>query len=87
MPPSRGRFIEEYGADGAICTEDGFTYWREGMMAMDLGIPAVVVNHAVSELPGIRLLAEHLAQAFPDVPVHYIEQRCMFRLVGSVQRL
>jgi putative NIF3 family GTP cyclohydrolase 1 type 2 len=76
------RFVDAYGADMAICSDDGFTYWREGGVATDLGIPVVVVNHAVSELPGMESLARHLRERFPAVPVHYLSQRCMFTLVG-----
>jgi putative NIF3 family GTP cyclohydrolase 1 type 2 len=65
----------------AICTDDGFTYWREGAVATELGIPVVVVNHAVSELPGVASLGRHIEEYFPGVPVHHIEQQSMFRLI------
>jgi putative NIF3 family GTP cyclohydrolase 1 type 2 len=77
------RFVERYGADMAICTDDGFTYWREGGVALDLGVPVVVVNHVVSELPGMQSLARYLAERFPGVPVEYIGGSCMFVLVRS----
>jgi putative NIF3 family GTP cyclohydrolase 1 type 2 len=76
-------FLDAFQADAAICTDDGFTYWHAGALAIDLGIPVIVVNHAVSELHGMRLLAAHLAQRFPSVPVHHIRQRCMFELVAA----
>jgi putative NIF3 family GTP cyclohydrolase 1 type 2 len=76
-------FLDAYGADLAICTDDGFTYWHAGALAIDVGIPVIVVNHAVSELPGVRLLADHLAKTFPEVPVCHISQACMFELVPS----
>jgi putative NIF3 family GTP cyclohydrolase 1 type 2 len=76
-------FLDAYGADLAICTDDSFTYWHAGALAIDLGIPVIVVNHAVSELHGIQLLAEHLAETFPEVPVCHIPQRCMFELVRA----
>ena len=75
-------FIDTYGADIAICTADGFTYWHGGALAIDLGVHVVVVNHAVSELHGMERLATHLTECFPEVPVHLIPQRCMFELVG-----
>jgi putative NIF3 family GTP cyclohydrolase 1 type 2 len=74
-------FLDAFGADLAICTDDGFTYWHAGALAIDLGIPVIVVNHAVSELHGVGLLAGHLAETFPEVPVYHIAQRCMFELV------
>ncbi len=75
------RFLDTYQVDLAICTDDGFTYWRDGALSIDMGIPVIVVNHPVSEVHGMKLLAEHLAQKFPDVPVHFIPQSCMFQLV------
>jgi putative NIF3 family GTP cyclohydrolase 1 type 2 len=77
------QLLDAFNADAAVCTDDGFTYWHAGALAIDLDIPVVVVNHAVSELYGIELLARHLAQRYPAVPVHYIEQRCMFTSVRS----
>lgn len=77
------RFLELYGADIAVCTDDSFTYWREGALAADSGTPVVVVNHAVSEIFGMQLLAEHLCQRFPDVSIHSIPQRCMFQLISA----
>jgi putative NIF3 family GTP cyclohydrolase 1 type 2 len=76
-------FLEAYDVDLAICTDDGFTYWHAGALAVDLGIPVIVVNHAVSELNGVRLLAEHLAETFPEIPVCHIPQRCMYTLVSA----
>lgn len=76
-------FLDTYGAEVAICSDDGFTYWHGGALAIDLGVPVIVVNHAVSELHGMRLLAAHLADAFPEVPVHLIPQRCMYELVWA----
>lgn len=76
-------FLDTYDADLALCSDDGFTYWHGGALAIDLGVPVIVVNHAVSELPGMRLLAAHLAEHFPTIPVHLIPQRCMFELVSA----
>ena len=73
--------LDLYSPDLVICSDDGFTYWHGGALAIDLGIPVIVVNHAVSELHGIELLARHLAHQFPEVAVHHIPQTCMYRLV------
>jgi len=75
------QFIEKLAADMAICTDDGFTYWRDGAYAMDAGFPVAVVNHPVSEEYSMSLLARHLSEKFPQVPVHHIPQRCMYRLL------
>ncbi len=76
------RFIEEFKADLAICTDDGFTYWQDGAFAIDSGTPVILVNHPVAEVPGLKMLAEHLKQKFPGIPVHPIVQSCMYKLVG-----
>ncbi len=76
-----GHLMETYGIDVAICSDDGFTYWRDGAMAIDLGMPVIVVNHPVSEVHGIELLAKHLDSALPDIPVHHIPQRCQYELI------
>lgn len=75
--------LTEEGVDIAICTDDGFTYWRDAAYATDMNIPVIVVNHAVSEEAGLMNLAQHLQAQFPSVPVHHIPQRCMYQLVSA----
>jgi len=74
-------FLDTYKVDIAICTDDGFSYWRDGGLAIDMDLPVILVNHPVGELNGMKLLAEHLQEKFPNIPVHYIQQECMYRLV------
>lgn len=76
------RFLREFKADLAVCTDDGFTYWRDGALAIDSDLPVIIVNHPVAEETGMQLLAEHLKQKFLQVPVHSIPERCMYRIVG-----
>jgi putative NIF3 family GTP cyclohydrolase 1 type 2 len=78
-------FVDELEADAAICTDDGFTYWRDGALAQDMGIPVIIVNHAVSEAAGMAGLAELLRDRFSDISVHFLQNGCMFRLVGPKQ--
>ena len=75
------KFLREFGADCAICTDDGIEYWREGLYAIDNDVPIIVVNHGVAEEAGMIGLAEHLTAALPGVPVHHITQGCMYKLV------
>ncbi len=75
------KFLEDFDADLFICTDDGITYWRDAAYAIDNNIPMVVVNHAVSEDYGMELLAGHLKEKFPGVPVHHIQQGCMYRQI------
>ena len=56
---------------------------RDGGLAIDMGLPVILVNHAVAEINGMKLLAGHLQEKFPELPVHFIPQGCMFRLVGE----
>jgi len=74
-------FIEELRADLAICSDDGSCYWRDGALAIETGIPLLVVHHQVSEEPGMIHLAQYLGQTFGEIPVHHIAQRCMYQLV------
>lgn len=73
--------LGEYDVDAVVATDDGFTYWKDGAAAIELGVPAVVVNHATSEVGGIAALADHLEERF-DVPVHHIAQECMYEVVS-----
>lgn len=76
--------LDEYGVDLAICSDDGFCFWRDGGLAIDLHIPVIIVNHAVSEEAGMIHLAKHLQERFSHIiPVHHIPQRCMYQLVRA----
>jgi putative NIF3 family GTP cyclohydrolase 1 type 2 len=67
-------WLREHNVDIAVVTDDGYTFWREGALAIDHGIPLVVVNHCASEDHGMELLAQHLREQFTDMPVHYLPQ-------------
>jgi len=75
--------ITEYPVDLVICSDDGITYWKDAAYAIDMGLPLIVVNHAVSEEAGLMNLATYLQGVFPDIPVHYLPQRCMYRLING----
>jgi putative NIF3 family GTP cyclohydrolase 1 type 2 len=77
------RMTVDLGVDAAICTDDGIDYWRDGALAIDGGVPLIVVNHPVAEEDGIVSLAETLREALAPLPVHHLPQRCMFRLVSA----
>jgi putative NIF3 family GTP cyclohydrolase 1 type 2 len=74
-------FVSKYHVDLAVCTDDAFSYWRDGEYAIDQQIPVIVANHAVSEEIGIQNLARHLKKEFPMIPVHHIPQGCPYKLV------
>ena len=71
------------GADAIIGTDDGMRYWEMGSWAIDRGLPLIIVNHAVAEEPGLKNLAKHIEQKFPDVKTVHIPQGCMYRVVGG----
>ncbi|MHC4401229.1 MAG: Nif3-like dinuclear metal center hexameric protein [Planctomycetota bacterium] len=78
--------VHDLGADIVICTDDGFSFWRDGSLAIDVEQPVIVVNHPCSEEIGMKRLAEHLAQKFPQVPVHHVPQKCMFKIISAGAR-
>ncbi|MDR6550040.1 Nif3-like dinuclear metal center hexameric protein [Paenibacillus qinlingensis] len=40
----------------------------------------IVLGHAESEEPGMKLLADRLTSRYPDIPVHYIKERPIFQI-------
>jgi len=74
--------IREYhrlGADAGIVTE--LMWWRDARWAWDMRMPLLVVDHTVSEEPGLKNLAAHLAGVFRGVPVEYLPTNCAFQLI------
>lgn len=45
------------------------------------GKALIMLGHAESEAPGMKLLALRLALQFPDVPVHYIREQPVYQIV------
>ncbi|MBW4084288.1 Nif3-like dinuclear metal center hexameric protein [Paenibacillus sp. S150] len=41
----------------------------------------IMLGHAESEAPGMKLLAELLSSQFPGLPVHFVQDRPVFRVV------
>ncbi|MCC6443040.1 MAG: Nif3-like dinuclear metal center hexameric protein [Armatimonadetes bacterium] len=64
--------LYEMGADIILATEDGMSFWRDGMWAKDMEINVIIVNHAVSEIWGMESLARYLRQTFPQVEVEFL---------------
>ena len=81
VTPVRASLVD-LGVDLAVCTDDGIAYWRDAALAIDAGLPLVVVNHPVSEEAAMATLADTLRDALAPVPVHHLPQRCMYRLVA-----
>ncbi|MHB0877762.1 MAG: Nif3-like dinuclear metal center hexameric protein [Anaerolineae bacterium] len=73
--------LYELGADLAISVDDAVQAWVAGEWCHDSGRPLIVVNHNVAEEAGMATLAQHLAAAFPAIPVTHIRQGCSYRSV------
>ncbi|MNR42724.1 NIF3 (NGG1p interacting factor 3) [compost metagenome] len=41
----------------------------------------IVLGHAESEEPGMKLLAYMLTNKYPEVPIHYIKERPIFEVI------
>jgi putative NIF3 family GTP cyclohydrolase 1 type 2 len=74
--------LYELGAELSISVDDIVRAWIAGGWAMDTGRPLVVVNHCVSEEPGMVTLAEHLQGRFKDIKVSHIRQGCSYQMVS-----
>lgn len=64
--------MNKLNPDVILATEDGMRHWDAGLWALDLQIPFIVVNHAISEIPGMKSLSKYLQSNFNNVPVEYI---------------
>jgi putative NIF3 family GTP cyclohydrolase 1 type 2 len=75
------RTMVQMGADALLLTDDGTRLWESGQWADDTGIAEIVVNHATSEEPGVRAMAQYLQDQFPDVPIKAIERGNLYHSV------
>lgn len=70
-----------FGGDVIILSDDGTFLWESGQWAQDIGVPIIIVNHSLSEEPGMRTLGEYLEKIFPNVPIMHIPVGCMFKSI------
>ncbi len=75
--------MHELEADLLLVSDDGMNYWTGGHWSADLEIPLLVVNHAVSELPGMQALASYLQEKYPSTPVKYLPVNYRFSSVTT----
>ena len=69
--------------DMYVVIDDTIRTWTQAAYAQDTGHPLVVVNHGTSEEFGVRLLNQHLKEAFPDLPVEHLDQGCGYRWIAG----
>jgi putative NIF3 family GTP cyclohydrolase 1 type 2 len=70
-----------FGGEAILLTDDGTMLWESGQWSKDTGIPLIIVNHSLSEEPGMRTLAEYLKTTFPEVPVVQIPVGCIYKSI------
>ncbi|MFW9825413.1 MAG: Nif3-like dinuclear metal center hexameric protein [Candidatus Thorarchaeota archaeon] len=75
------REMSALGGDAILLSEDGTFLWESGQWALDTGNPIIIVNHSLSEEPGMLSLAEYLESVFPTVPVKHIPVGCIFKSI------
>ena len=63
----------DMGADALVVCYDGASYWRTRERLCELGAGIIVVEHGTSEMWGLEGLAAYLAEAFPELTVHYLD--------------
>lgn len=73
------------GADIAIVVDDIMRAWEAGEWCNDTGYPAVVVNHAVSEVPAMSSLADLLIKRFPELKIIHIPQNSSYLNILSTR--
>ncbi|MEM8873615.1 MAG: Nif3-like dinuclear metal center hexameric protein [Planctomycetota bacterium] len=76
--------LYDMGADLAVAVDDIVRGWVAGEWCHDTGTPLVVVNHGVAEETGMTTLTDELRTAFPETPVHHLEQGCTYATVTGV---
>jgi len=69
------------GADVWLGYDDYFRQVRDGALFRDIGMPYLVVNHGTLEEWGVRNLGDYLRAHFPSIPVHFLPQGCIYRIV------
>jgi len=71
------------GADVALVVDDYYRHVREGVHVRELGFCTITVNHGVAEEWGVHNLAVYLGEAFPELEVLHIPQRCPYVVIGD----
>ncbi|MDO8685689.1 MAG: Nif3-like dinuclear metal center hexameric protein [Clostridiales bacterium] len=61
---------------GIVTSMENFNCW-----ANEVGIGLVYVDHVVSELQGMKNLAQYLTDTLPHIKVHYIDNGCAYKVV------
>lgn len=65
--------MRKLGADVVLATDDGINSQSSSFWAIDALIPLLVVNHATSEIPDMRAMANYLKVKFSGLPVAQVK--------------
>ncbi|MBN2295248.1 MAG: Nif3-like dinuclear metal center hexameric protein [Pirellulales bacterium] len=76
------QMVTELRPDLTLCSDDGFTFWRDGTLAIDMEYPVVIASHSSAEEFGMKQMADHLAKTFPQVLVRHIPEKAMYQQIG-----
>jgi putative NIF3 family GTP cyclohydrolase 1 type 2 len=63
----------ERGSDCCIVCYDGASYWSTRERLHAAGAAVITLEHGTTEMPGIKNLALYVAQIFPELTVHYLD--------------
>ncbi|MDZ4957424.1 hypothetical protein GNF51_16955, partial [Clostridium perfringens] len=61
------------GADTCIVTDDGINNWYSIQYGIDNSINLIIINHAISEIPGIISLSRYLNELLPNIETIYLQ--------------
>lgn len=67
------RMLEE-PCDVCIVADDGISSFHDVQLAIDRGLPLIVVNHACCEKPGIDAMASYLSDTFANLEVVRLDE-------------
>ena len=73
--------VTQLKVDLTVCSDDGFTFWRDGALAIDADYPVIIAPHSSTEEVGMQSMAKHLARVFPQVPVKHLPEKSMYRRI------
>lgn len=68
-------------ADVLMLTDDGTRLYEAAQWASDSGVSLLLVNHATSEEPGMKTLADYIAALVGPIPVCHLPVGCLYHSV------
>lgn len=78
---SNYRDMHVFGGEAIVLADDGTLLWESGQWAIDTGIPLIIVNHSLSEEPGMKSLTKYLKEVYPLIPIVHIPVGCIYQSI------